>query len=122
MFYKLLQFEFRYHVGINPIADLQDKSREWALENAENEEPNLDKLAIITNQTPLNIHCIMDEGGLEIDFLPLHWLPQNTEDFAMLTENEQIEIEKKFTYVGDEYIYDSGKYLFLLCVYTWLKV
>ena len=105
-----MSLEFRYHAEISPIADVQEKSKEWALENAENQEPNLDKIAAITNRTPVDIHCIMDEYELEIDLLPLHWLPQNTVWFEMRTEKEQNKIEKESAYVTNAYISDSGYY------------
>ena len=98
---------------MEPVIDTQDRSNKWAIENARNEVPNLDKLAIITNQTTQNIHDIMHNEGFTPDMLALHWLPENSTDFNNKSENERKKIQKDYRYVVNSYIYDSGKYLFL---------
>ena len=106
---------------MEPVIDTQDRSNKWAIENARNEVPNLDKLAIITNQTTQNIHDIMHNEGFTPDMLALHWLPENSSDFNNKSENERKKIQKDYRYVVNSYIYDSGKYLFLLNIYPWLN-
>ena len=95
-------------MDINSIVKTQEQSKEWAVRNAEDGLPNLSKLAIITNQTPRDLHCIMSEGEFEVDMLPFHWLPQNSDEFNTKSETEQKEIEKNYTYVVNEFISDTG--------------
>ena len=68
----------------------------------------MDKIAIITNQSPQNIHDIMHNRGFELEFLPLYWLPQNTTEYENKTEAEQTQIDKDYTYIMNSYLYDSG--------------
>ena len=95
---------------MEPIIASQDRSKNWAFNNAKNGVPNLDKLAIITNQTPQNIHDIMNHGGFEVDWLGLHWLPQNSDEYNLKSEAEQKQIDKDYRYILNNYIYDSGIY------------
>jgi len=100
----------RFVLQIEPIFNLQDISRDWALENGTDGRPNLDKIARITNQTPRNIHDIMNHGGFEPDVLTLHWLPQNSTEYENKSEVEKTKIDKDFTYIINSYIYDSANH------------
>ena len=107
---------FRYVLQIEPIDELQRKSMNWAQENGNNDGPNLDKLALITNQTPRDIHQIMNDGDYEPDLLPFHWHPQNSAEYEYKSKAEQTQIDKDFAYITNSYVYDSGKdsYCFLV--------
>jgi len=100
----------KYVLKMEPIIASQDRSKNWAFNNAKNGVPNLDKLAIITNQTPQNIHDIMNHGGFEVDWLGLHWLPQNSDEYNLKSEAEQKQIDKDYRYILNNYIYDSANH------------
>ena len=95
---------------MDPIFALEENSRNWALDYGNNDGPNLNKLALITNQTPQNIHELMHDRGFELECLPLYWLPQNTTEYENKTDAEKTQIDKDFRYILNSYIYDSGKY------------
>ena len=105
----LLTHRFRYVLQIEPIEDIQKKSMNWALENGDDKRPNLDKIALMTNQTPRDIHRIMNDGGFEPDLLPFHWHPQNSIEYEYKSKAEQTQIDKDFAYITNSYVYDSGK-------------
>jgi len=103
-------YRFRYVLKIEPIFTLEENSSNWALDYGNNDGPNLDKIAIITNQSPQNIHDIMHNRGFELEFLPLYWLPQNTTEYENKTEAEQMQIDKDYTYIMNSYLYDSANH------------
>ena len=105
---------FRYVLQIDPIDQLQRKSMNWAQENGNNDGPNLDKLALITNQTPRDIHQIMNDGDFELDVLPFHWHPKNSADYENKSKAEQTQIDKDFAYITNSYVSDSGNDSFFL--------
>ena len=94
---------------MDPISERQEVSKNWALKNRNDQGPNLDKLAQITNQTPQNIHEIMNDGGLDLNLMPLYWVPENSNEYDLMSEAEQALIQNRYTYVTNSYICDSGK-------------
>ena len=106
----VLTCRFRYVLKIEPIFAVEENSRNFALDYGNDEGPNLNKIAIITNQTPQNIHDIMHNRGFELEYLPLYWLPQNTTEYENKSEAEQTQIDNDFTYIMNSYLYDSGNY------------
>ena len=95
---------------MDSVTSIQNKLKDWALENPRNEVPNVEKLAIITNQTPQNIHDIMDREGLELDMMALHWLPENSSEFDRKSDKEQKKIQEDYSYVVNSYVYDSANH------------
>ena len=106
----VLTCRFRYVLKIEPIFAVEENSRNFALDYGNDQGPNLNKIAIITNQTPQNIHDIMHNRGFELEYLPLYWLPQNTIEYENKSEAEQTQIDNDFTYIMNSYLYDSGNY------------
>ena len=107
---QFTDYTFRFVLQIDSVTGIQNKLKDWALENSRKKVPNVDKLAIITNQTPQNIHDIMNHEGLELDMMALHWLPENSNEFDHKSPEEQKVILKSYGYVVNSYVYDSANH------------